>query len=279
MAKRFTQTLEIDRPEIKAIDWLAEMPDCDNLSRSELKGAMRKGAVWLARGKSQPQRLRRASKVLTPQDRLFLYYDQVVLDQKPQEPSLVADQGNYSVWNKPCGMLCQGSKYGDHTTLYRWAETQLQPERPAFIVHRLDRATRGLVLLAHSKQQARVLTALFEQRQVEKVYRAIVQGCAPEQPLRCQELIDDRAAISNIRRLAFDPKHNLSLVEVGLETGRKHQIRIHLSGLGLPILGDRLYGNGVAGGVDLQLQCFRLAFYDSVQSVQFELPLHELLVL
>ncbi|WP_165840170.1 pseudouridine synthase family protein [Motiliproteus coralliicola] len=272
MVQRFQQMVRIDQPDRKAIDWLAAMPECRDLSRSELKAAMQKGAVWHSRGKSQPQRLRRASRLLNLHDRLYLYFDSSVLAQVPLEPALIADEGGYTVWNKPSGMLCQGSKYADHTTLYRWAETKLKPERPAFIIHRLDRATRGLVLLAHSKQQARWLTQLFEQRQVTKTYRAVVRGCAPEEPIRCQLPVDGREAISNIRRLGHDSERELSLVEVGLETGRKHQIRIHLSSLGFPILGDRLYGNAGVDDPDLQLQCVYLGFDDSGRSASYQVP-------
>lgn len=272
MVQRFQQMVQVDQADRKAIDWLAEMPECQDLSRSELKAAMQKGAVWHSRGKSQPQRLRRASRLLNLHDRLYLYFDSSVLAQVPQEPALIADEGGYSVWDKPSGMLCQGSKYGDHTTLSRWAEARLKPERPAFIVHRLDRATRGLVLLAHSKLEARRLSRLFEQRQVKKTYRAVVHGCAPEGPLRCQLSVNGREAISHIRRLAYDEQADLSLVEVGLETGRKHQIRIHLSQLGLPILGDRLHGEAGAGEVDLQLQCCHLAFEGFDRWVCYKIP-------
>ena len=60
--------------------------------------------------------------------------------------------------------------------------------------------------------------------------------------------------------LEFDASKNQSLLEARIETGRKHQIRRHLADLGYPVVGDRLYGNGEAGGVDLQLMAFMLAF-------------------
>ena len=66
-----------------------------------------------------------------------------------------------SIWYKPYGIYCQGSKWGDHHTIHRMAEQQLQ--RPCFIVHRLDRATTGLVIVAHKKKIAAALAALFAQ--------------------------------------------------------------------------------------------------------------------
>lgn len=256
MTEKFERHLQVDRVGRKAIDWLTD--GCE-LSRSELKAVMQKGALWLTR-KGSTQRLRRASRLLNPGDELHLYYDAKVLQQTALEPLLIVDEGNYSVWNKPCGMLCQGSKYGDHTTLYRWAEIQLQPERPAFIVHRLDRATSGLILLAHNKRTARQLSALFESRQVDKRYRAVVKGRLELDDELIDLPVNDKPARSRVTTLKVDLQRNLSLVEVRLETGRKHQIRQHLTGLGHPLLGDRLYGTGEQDGCDLQLQSCWLAF-------------------
>ncbi|MEH6648593.1 MAG: RNA pseudouridine synthase [Motiliproteus sp.] len=264
MTPRFEIHSLIDQPDIKAIEWLAQA--CQNTaelaespSRAELKLAMQKGAVWLTR-KGSTQRLRRATRSLKPGDELHLYYDAQVLQQSPLEPQLIADEGDYSVWNKPCGMLCQGSKYGDHTTLYRWAETQLQPERPAFIVHRLDRATSGLILLAHNKRTARLLSGLFEARQVDKRYRAVVKGSLELTDALIDAPVDGKSARSRVTTLQVDKRRELSLVEVRLETGRKHQIRQHLLSVGHAIMGDRLYGTGDRDGCDLQLQSCFLSF-------------------
>jgi len=82
---------------------------------------------------SKPRRLRRIKSKLKSGDQLTLNYDQSVLAGGCADAILVADEGSYSVWYKPAGMLCQGSRWGDHTTLYRWAEKHLEPERTAFI--------------------------------------------------------------------------------------------------------------------------------------------------
>ncbi|MEH6472517.1 MAG: RluA family pseudouridine synthase [Halopseudomonas sp.] len=273
---KFERHLAIDQGDRKAIDWLA---DACELSRSELKSVMQKGAVWLTR-KGATQRLRRASRILNTGDELHLYYDSEVINQVSLEPLLIADEGDYSVWNKPCGMLCQGSKYGDHTTLYRWAETQLQPERPGFIVHRLDRATSGLILLAHNKRTARALSALFESRQVDKRYRAVVKGSLQLDSRLIDEAVNGKPARSRMTTLSVDSERDRSLVEVRLETGRKHQIRQHLLGLGHPILGDRLYGAGEQDGCDMQLQsCFIAFSLDEQPLQQYRLPQHQLLAL
>ncbi|NOR36869.1 MAG: RNA pseudouridine synthase, partial [Woeseiaceae bacterium] len=126
---------------------------------------MTHGAVWVTRG-SNTQRLRRAKRALRVDDEIHLYYNAEILAEVPAEPTLVADVDGYSVWNKPYGLRSQGSKWGDHCTVARWAERNLQPERPAFTVHRLDRAANGLILVAHSKKIAAALSELFRERKV-----------------------------------------------------------------------------------------------------------------
>lgn len=210
------------------------------LSHGRIKKAMQQGAVWLTRGK-QTERLRRAKRSLYNGDTLHLYYNPAILEQSPPPATLIEDCGAFSVWNKPAGMLSQGSKWGDHTTLYRWAEQQLQPQRPAFIVHRLDRAAQGLMLLAHSKKAAQTLSALFAERKIEKRYQAQVHGCYQEQhPQVIRTPIDEKSAESEITPLQSTPPH--SLLEVVIKSGRKHQIRRHLSEAGFPIVGDHRYG-------------------------------------
>jgi len=231
------------------------------LSKQAIKQAMSKGAVWLTRGK-HTQRLRRASRTLTPLDTLHLYYNAEVLATDPAEAILIADEGDYSVWYKPCGLLSQGSKWGDHCTITRWAAQHLTPERPAFIVHRLDRAATGLILVAHSKKATTALTALFQQRDIRKQYQAIVRGQFPGIPkvLTLDTAIEGRAAVSHVRLMEYSEKRHCSLVSVDIETGRKHQIRRHLSQAGFPILGDRLYGNEASPDTDLQLTAVSLRF-------------------
>lgn len=127
-------------------DLLAE---ASGLSRQKVKQVMQKGAVWLTHDR-HTRRVRRAKTTPRQGDGIHLYYNKQVLSAEPPEPELVADEGGYSIWNKPCGLLFQGSKWGDHCSIHRWAEQHLLPRRPAFIVHRLDRAATGLILPAHS---------------------------------------------------------------------------------------------------------------------------------
>ena len=211
------------------------------LSKQQIKQAMKKGAVWVSESDTGHKRLRRADKILNVGQQLHLYYDTGVLGLRVDAAVLISDEGDYSVWYKPYGMLSQGSKWGDHCTINRWIEQNHQPQRPAFIVNRLDRAAQGLMLIAHTKVAATALSGLFAKRTINKQYTALVLGLFPNQ-IKLDEPIDKKNAISHACLVTYDPKAKKSLVSVEIETGRKHQIRKHLSGAGFPIIGDRLYG-------------------------------------
>jgi tRNA pseudouridine32 synthase/23S rRNA pseudouridine746 synthase len=257
---RFEKHIEITRPNTIAVDLLATET---GLSKQQIKQVMQKGAVWVSKGK-KTQRLRRAKKAVFIGETLHFYYDKVVLDRLPPEPVLVADEGHYSVWNKPYGMLSQGSKWGDHCTITRWAEQHLTPQRVSFVVHRLDRAANGLIVIAHEKNAAAALSKLFQDRQIDKRYQIWVHGQFKEQatrinPVKVNSDIDGRSAISYFILLKYEAEQDRSLLEVSIDTGRKHQIRRHAALLGFPVVGDRLHG--IEGDKEnLQLSAYYLAF-------------------
>ncbi len=239
---------------VLAVDFIAKG---SGLSKQKIKSAMLKGCIWLTRGKTT-QRLRRAKKDLKAGDVIDIYYNEKVLTDDYPEPILISDEGEYSVWNKPSGLLSQGSKWGDHATVARIAETQLKPQRTAFIIHRLDRAASGLILIGHSKKATASLSAMFQQRALTKIYQAKINGRLNQSEITVTEPIDEPTAVSHVKELAFNGEQ--SLVQITIESGRKHQIRRHLAFLGHPIVGDRLYGNSSTADEDLCLTAVSLSF-------------------
>ena len=236
--------------------------EASGLSSGKISTAMVSGAVWL-KTQHGTRRIRRKSAALSVGDDIYLNYDEAVLTQTTAPAELVKDGGRWSVWKKPFGMRSQGSKWGDHTTLGRYAETHLKPQRESFIVHRLDMAAQGLMMLAHDKKAAANIAGQFAARTVGKRYHAIVHGKFPGQADTRQYTgdIDGKAAETQATRLGFDPDSNRSVLLVSISTGRKHQIRRHLSDAGFPIVGDRMYGKG-DDSEDLCLIASRLTFDD-----------------
>ena len=241
--------------------------ECE-LSSGQIKIAIGKGCLWLESG-SKIKRLRRIKTALKIGEQLHFYYNQQVLEQSPLTAELIEDNHAYSVWCKPAGMLCQGSKWGDHTTINRYVEKQLQ--RTAFIVHRLDKMTSGLIIIAHQKKVAAAFTKIFEQRKIKKVYRALVHGIfEDETELTIDTQVNEKTAVSHVQLITNSIEKKLSILDISIDTGRKHQIREHLSSIGFPIVGDRLYGIEDMDQQhipDLQLVSYKLSFSCPVTSV------------
>jgi len=156
---------------------------------------------------------------------------------------------------KPSGLpTLPGGGYLEHTLLARVRGKY--PE--ASPLHRLGRATSGIVLFARTPTAARLLTASWRRGEVRKVYRALTQGVPRENEFTVEAAIgpvphpllgsvhaahpSGRNAASRVTVL--ERRESTALVEVEIATGRPHQIRIHLSCAGFPLAGDPLYGAG-----------------------------------
>ena len=215
---------------------------------------MAKGAVWLRR-QGQRRRVRRASTKLRSDDQIALFYDSRILSQQPERPTLLDDQGSFTVWAKPAGLLSGGSRFGDHCAIDRVVSKELG--RETFIVHRLDQFAWGLMVLAHDKNSAAAIATQFQERTVLKTYQAIVHGHLSE-PIRAETPIEGKSALSIINPIRTGKAY--SLISISISTGRKHQIRIHLAREGFAVVGDRRYGP--VDHADLQLASVELAFRD-----------------
>lgn len=174
------------------------------------------------------------------------------------EQAIVHAAADLLVLDKPAGLLCQpglGPQLADSLisrVQRHWPQAQL--------VHRLDRDTSGLILVALDPVVHRGLSAQFAQRQVHKRYIAVVQGLCgnpesdtwqtvdlpiavdwPRRPLRIIDPVQGQPSTTRWRCVAQDVIAQRSRLELEPVTGRSHQLRVHLLAMGLPILGDPLY--------------------------------------
>ena len=155
---------------------------------------------------------------------------------------------------KPSGMLAVP---GRGEALQDCVASRVQAHYPdALVVHRLDMATSGLLLLARGAAAQRRLSRQFAQREVGKTYVAVVAGrlaraegevdlpLAADWPARPKQKVDaenGKPSLTRYRVMNFDPASMTSRVELTPITGRSHQLRVHLLAIGHPILGDALY--------------------------------------
>ncbi len=155
--------------------------------------------------------------------------------------------------NKPAGLRSLPDGYDPSRPYVR---ALLEPHYGRlWMVHRLDKETSGVLVLARSAESHRLLNTMFEQHQVRKTYHALAAGCPPWEELtvrlplrpngdrRHRTVVDQsggKPAVTRLRLLQRFP--SACLIEAQPETGRTHQIRAHLAASGLPILNDSLYG-------------------------------------
>jgi 23S rRNA pseudouridine1911/1915/1917 synthase len=171
------------------------------------------------------------------------------------------------VVDKPPGILTVADEAGNKDTLAEYARTLLRrmggtgKDAGLGVVHRLDKDTSGVMVFARTADAKRVLAAQFRAHDIDRVYHAIAHGTVSEAHVETHLVMDRgdglRGSHGHFRRARGDPPADAkvsvthvrpiaglsgaTLIECRLETGRQHQIRIHLAELGHPLLGERVY--------------------------------------
>ncbi len=253
-------TLEYTSSQSQRIDkYLATR--LQELSRSRVQSLIKAGYV-----KVEGRTISKSSEVLSGKVRIeILIPPQAPSDLKPENIPLeiIFENDDVIVVNKPAGMVVHPSAGHESGTLVHAALAHAPAmegvggeARPG-IVHRLDKDTSGIILLAKNDPTHRWLQNQFSSRQVEKIYTASVDGRPPTPSGRVEAPIGrdphnrklmavvnplkGRDAISEYRTLENFKKH--TLLEIHPITGRTHQIRLHMKFLECPVAGDRIYGN------------------------------------
>jgi len=253
---RFARFTTTDADEGKRLDQViaGHVPD---LSRSQIQRLIRSGHVTLSEGQAKP-----ALAVWSGLD-----IDIRVPAAAPATPTaealpltLLYEDKDLAVVNKPSGMVVHPGAGHATGTLVNALLHHLGglsgiggAERPG-IVHRLDRDTSGVMVIAKHDRAHRALSKQFQDREIRKEYLALVWGTPKagekmarpigRDPRHRQKMSSRgpraRAAVSRI--LEVEPLGGVSLARIAIDTGRTHQIRVHLSETGHPVVGDALYG-------------------------------------
>jgi len=189
--------------------------------------------------------------------------------------SILLEDDSIVAVNKPAGLLSISTGKEYYRTLYRmvsdYVKTVAGGRSRIFIVHRLDRDVSGVMVFAKDEPTKRRLQKGWAG--AEKIYHAVIEGRpkSPEGTVRnwlCEnrayrvyvcdkETPGAREAVTRYRVIKAADRY--TTVEIRIETGRKHQIRVHMAGLGCPIVGDDVYGAKVSGG-ELALHAHSLSF-------------------
>jgi tRNA pseudouridine32 synthase/23S rRNA pseudouridine746 synthase len=175
------------------------------------------------------------------------------------------------VANKPAGLLAVPGRGVDKQDCL---SARIQHKFPdALVVHRLDMATSGLLVFARGAEMQSRLSQMFREREVDKRYVAVVAGKVeppigevnlpivadwPNRPLRKIDAELGKPSLTRYRLLEHDADADTSRLELEPVTGRTHQLRVHMTAIGHPILGDALYGGRTAER--LLLHASRLSF-------------------
>ena len=225
----------------KAIAALSE-----DVSRTLARKAIANGGVFLGL-----DRCKVASRKVSPGDCITITWHPAGHAGRTYPLDIVYEDPRIVVAHKPAGQHVQGTAQGDAGTLGVSLQKRFGPDTQ--LAHRLDAPASGLIVAGLDKDSVAKLMAAFREHQVRRSYLAVVQGSPKAGPCHLPLARDGR----RMRIAASDEPEAKSahtdvevlwqgegkaLVHARLHTGRMHQVRAHLSGLGSPIIGDRLYG-------------------------------------
>lgn len=172
-------------------------------------------------------------------DEIIQRYGRTAPQHIPLEMELdvIYEDGDLIALNKPSGLSVQPGTNISNRSLYN---VLLGKMKVFFFVHRLDKYTSGVIVIAKNYEMAKKLSELFSSHQIEKKYLTLVKGLV-KSGMDIKATLDGKYAFTHIEPIDFFTGY--TLLEVQIFTGRKHQIRRHLSSIDFPVIGDDLYGD------------------------------------
>ena len=232
---------------------------------------------------------------IEPNDSVRVYIPEVVekdIEAEDIKLDIVYQDGDIAIINKYSGMVVHPAHGHYSGTLVNAILFQIKDlsgingEMRPGIVHRLDKDTSGLIIVAKNDKAHTKLTEMFKNKEIRKTYLAIVKGKVSKETGRIETNIGrdekDRKKMSVSRdekkgKLAIttykviDSNERYSLLDVNIETGRTHQIRVHMKHIGYPILGDIVYGRPDNKSMRQMLHAYKLEFKHPITSEEMVL--------
>ena len=196
----------------------------------------------------------------------FLLFIEII---KSNEDLIIDNNDDFIVLNKKAGISVQGGTKSKKNLIDIFSKSEIFQGTKPYSVHRLDKDTSGVFIMAKNRKSAQLLTSLFRLRKVHKTYLAICNG---ELDKNSGELIDELVRYDNGKKITekaktifkvLDKNSNSSLVEMKPITGRKHQLRKQLFNIGHSIYGDKKYRSSISiKGInkDLMLHSYQIRF-------------------
>lgn len=266
-----------------------------DFSRSRLQQEIKNGKITVDEVKIKPSAKLKGGEVIVIDDDLNQKSLQIIPEKLPLE--IVWENENMAVINKPSGMLTHPTTLELSGTLvnallYHYGRENLSDingEMRLGIVHRLDRNTSGLIMIAKNNKTHEFLTNKMKEKAFKKNYLAVVRGVIeqdefmiktpigrhPTQPYKMAVSENGKESLSIVKVLKRFK--SATLIDVTLVTGRTHQIRVHLSSINHPVYNDTLYGFGKMKirTEEQVLQSYKLEFPEpfSEHKVLLEIPM------
>jgi len=212
------------------------------ISRGEARRLIAAGVVFVDDKRTGIQsRVVRAGERLHWESPLAPHSGAAAARRPVAEPRIVVERSQLWIIDKPAGMPVEATRLGKHGTLHEWLVARAGA---AFVTHRLDTPTSGLIVVARDRKTQAGLNALFAAHAITRRYLAVVEpapaGAEIGAALRFDAALDGKTAVTHAAVVARS--ETAAALVVRLETGRTRQIRRHLSGAGSPVVGETLSG-------------------------------------
>lgn len=262
---------------------LTKLSKISGVDKDSFFSALKLGGVWV-----NGKRINKHNYKLVKGDSVSICYGIQPPDVNFDKSWIAYEDDFFLCLNKPAGIPTQGTRYFDINHLYYFAKKYVN--NYVGLHHRLDTDTSGLVLFTKDKKINKYTSGLFENKKITKQYIAVVHGCF-DKDLTINKPIgklkgleeskfwvnaqDAKDAVTEIKTVEFNKDY--SIIHAFPKTGRTHQIRVHLTSIGFPVVGDSFYNkNEMFRNLRQLLHCQQLEFkhpiYKKTCKIEAKIP-------